>query len=213
MYFHPEFADQNYKKPDFDRYLAAVEEHKPRIATVIDWMRDEQLAEVMMWAEAIAPHVETVIIIPKIAGGIARLPKTVGGKPVRLGYSVPTSYGGTGVSLAEFGRWPVHLLGGSPSEQYKLSRRLNVASVDGNYCQLMSRYNQYFVPDGAANFAKNKCWPTLRESDGSRWGDGSDTADAPYEAFRRSCEAILAMWHQLPQRRYFPVTRSMWAGG
>lgn len=211
VYFHPEFVDQNWKNPDLEKYAGAVAQYQPRLATVLDWERLEQLSAVLDWAETIAAYVETIIIIPKVVNGISKLPCFVGGKPIRLGYSVPTSFGGTVVPLGEFGRWPVHLLGGSPSEQFRLSRRLNVASADGNYCQLMSRYNQYFCPDGSANFAKNRFWPSLRESDGARWGDGSDTADAPYEAFRRSCEAIWAMWHGLPQRRYFAHTRPMFA--
>lgn len=197
VYFHPEFVDQNWKNPDLEKYAAAVAQYKPRLATVLDWERPGQLSAVLAWAETIAAYTETIIIIPKVLNGISKLPRVVGGKSIRLGYSVPTSFGGTVVPLVDFGSWPVHLLGGSPIMQRRLSKYLNVASLDGNYhLKMATKYNQYFVPDGSAMGCKNRFWPTLRESNGGvNWGDGSDKADAPYEAFKRSCAAIKAMWH------------------
>lgn len=196
VYFAPEFVDQKYKKPNLEKYVVAVAQQKPRLATVLDWERWEQLGTVIEWAETIAEHVQTIIIIPKVLDGIERLPHLIGGKPVRLGYSVPTSFGGTVVPLREFLGWPVHLLGGSPNMQRKLSSYLNVVSLDGNYHLLMAtKYNQFFVSDGSARYASNRFWPRLREANGGKkWGDGGPKADAPYEAFRRSCEAIMGMW-------------------
>jgi hypothetical protein len=224
VYYPPEFVDQNWKKPDLGRYVEAVRQHNPRIATVLDWEREGQLDEVLAWAEAIAPHVETIIIIPKVSGGIARLPRVIGDRPIRLGYSVPTKFSGTSVPLTEFLGWPVHLLGGSPIKQMELAGlfagpmfsetpRLDVVSADGNYHQKMAtRYNQYFVPDGSARWARNRFWPTLREANGGEnWGDGSAKADAPYEAFRRSCDAIMAMWqgaNQPPRGASIPIMSS-----
>lgn len=205
VYFQPEFCDQNWKNPDLEKYIVAVAEYKPRLATVLDWERREQKSEVLQWAEEIAPYVEIIIIIPKVLGSIKELPQAITGKSIRLGYSVPTTFGGTVVPLSEFGQWPVHLLGGSPNMQRKLSKYLNVVSLDGNYHHKMAvRYNQYFVPDGSAQFARNRFWPTLRESNGGEnWGDGSTQANAPYEAFWRSCEAIMAMWHnKLPSNNF-----------
>lgn len=180
VYYDPEFVDQNWNAPDLDRYIKAV-----------------------------AAYVEIIIIIPKVRKGIEYLPRTIGGVPVRLGYSIPTSFSRTYVNLTEFLGWPIHLLGGSPIVQSQLAGlhingnclieapRLNVASVDGNYHQLMAtKYNQFFVPDGSARYAKNRFWPTLKEADGQKWGDGSSKADAPYEAFRRSCQAIMEMWRE-----------------
>jgi hypothetical protein len=207
VYFWPEFADNDYKRPNRERYMAALAEHRPFMASVIDWLAKEQLPEVLSWAEQAAQYVSVVMIIPKVPGGIRLLPRRINGKEVRLGYSVPTSYGGTPVHATEFLGWPVHLLGGSPEKQMRLAGlngggffnhtpRLNVVSVDGNYAQLMARYNQFWVP-GTAHNAKNKYWPRLNEADGKNWGDGSDTADAPYEAFRRSCENIQLMWQRI----------------
>lgn len=198
VYFDPEFVDQDWKQPDLEKYTESVKEYRPRMATVLDWERSEQLPEVFIWAETIAPFVETIIIIPKVIGGIDKIPHIIGGKPIRLGYSVPTSFGGTQVPIWEFGNRPVHLLGGSPKKQYELSHYLNVVSLDGNYhLKMATKYNQFFVFDGSARYASNRWWPTLREVNGGiNWGDGSQNAGAPYEAFERSCKAIIEMWQQ-----------------
>ncbi len=194
VYFPPEFVDNDYKKPAKEKYVKEVAKVKPRLATVLDWQTRDQLPEVLTWAEEIAPYVQEVLIVPKLVRTIALIPNSIGGKPIRLAYSVPTSYGGTPVPTQEFGNRPVHLLGGSPNIQRKLNKYLNVVSLDGNYHQLMANHNQFFVHTGLARYARNRFWPTLLEADGKKWGDGSKTANAPYEAFSRSCEAIMELW-------------------
>lgn len=199
VYFPLAFADQDWKRPDRAVYMAALSEHRPRMATVLDWERDEQLPEVLAWAEEAAQYVETVMIIPKVFGGIARLPRRIGGAAVRLGYSVPTRHGGTQVPVWEFFGWPVHLLGGSPHAQMRIARTagLSVRSADGNMHMLMAtRHCRFWVP-GTARYASNRWWPTLREAHGQMWGDGGADSDAPYEAFRRSCKNISDAWRKL----------------
>lgn len=207
------FADQNWKKPNKDAYLQAIEKHKPIMASILDWEQEDQLPEVLTWAEEAAQFVEVVVIIPKVIGGIERLPRQIGGKPVRLGYSVKTNYGQTPNGIDEFGDWPVHLLGGSPHAQMRLAgldpdqarcsaqqvsffaSHLNVVSADGNmHLGMATSYNQFWVP-GTARYASNRWWPTLKEANGGKmWGDGRKTADAPYEAFKRSCQNIIKAW-------------------
>lgn len=194
VYFPPEFADQDWKKPNRTAYMAALAQHRPRMATVIDWERDEQLPEVLEWAEEAAQYVETVILIPKVLGGIPRLPRRINGASVRLGYSVPTAYGGTELPLWEFLGWPVHLLGGSPHRQIAMAHYLNAVSADGNYIAKMAQKWIQFWALAPALYAKDRRWPRLQEADGRAWGDGSNTADAPYEAFRRSCINVMAAW-------------------
>lgn len=197
VYFRPEFVDQDWKRPNRDRYMAALSEHRPRMATVLDWERDEQLPEVLAWAEEAAAYAEIVLIIPKIFGGIARLPRHIAGASVRLGYSVPTRHGGTQVPVWEFFGWPVHLLGGSPHAQMRIARTagLDIHSVDGNMHNLMAtRFCRFWVP-GTAKYASNRYWPTLREANGGqKWGNGGADSGAPYEAFRRSCLNIAKSW-------------------
>lgn len=183
VYFEPYFCDQDWKRPNRDRYMAALAQHKPHIASVLDWERHEQLPEVLGWAEDAAQHVEVIMLIPKVQGGVEQLPRSIGGKSVRLGYSVPTSFGGTELWLGEFGGWPVHLLGGSPKNQMRLTHYLDVRSADGNYMgRKARRYVQCF--DG-------KRWIQL-----SATGDTSKQ-DAIYRAFEISCRNIMAAWKRV----------------
>jgi hypothetical protein len=192
------FADQDWKSPDRGKYMAALAEHRPTMATILDWEKEGQLSEVMDWAEEAAQYVERVVLIPKVPGGIERLPRRIGGKDVVLGYSVPTRYGGTPLMLWSFSGWPIHLLGGSPQKQIMCWRYLvdiaDVVSADGN---MMNKFAMTlcasWVP-GTARHAQNRYWPTLDEADGQRgsWGE-----NAPYEAFRRSCHNIMQAWHDL----------------
>ena len=200
IYFPLFFADQDWRKPNRAAYMAALEKHRPVMATVLDWERPEQLPEVLNWAEEAAQHVERVLIVPKVVGGIGQIPRRIGGRDVILAYSVPTRYGGTQLPLWEFAGWPVHLLGGSPQAQMQAWAHLtpvaDVVSVDGNYASKMAvRYCQFWMP-GTARYARNRYWPTLREADGDTWG-----RDAPHEAMRRSCTNIVLAWQALTVRQ------------
>lgn len=192
VHFRPEFADQNWKQPNREAYMNSLAQHRPRMASVLDWERDEQLPEVVAWAEDAAQWVEVVMIIPKVMGGISRLPRAIGGKPVRLGFSVPTKHGGTSLPAWEFAGWPVHLLGGSPQAQMNLTPYFRVVSTDGNMAHKMATQFCAFW-DGAKTTSRGY-WPSLKDFDGRFWGDGGDRADAPYEAFARSCRAIMEAW-------------------
>ena len=197
VYHPPYMADQDWRRPNRAAYMAALARHRPTIATVLDWQREDQLSEVLDWAEEAAQFIERVMIVPKVIGGVGRIPRRVGGRDVVLAYSVPTRYGGTQLPTWEFAGWPVHLLGGSPTAQMRLWAYLyaicDVVSADGNYAQKMAtRHGQFFMPGGTAAYASNRWWPTLVEADGQRWGQ-----DVPYEAFRRSCENIMAAWQSM----------------
>lgn len=193
-YFPLHFADQEYKTPNRAAYMAALDRQRPCLATVLDWEQPEQLPEVLSWAEDAARYVDEIVLIPKVSGGVPSLPRSIAGKGIRLGYSVPTSYGGTTLHLWEFLGWPIHLLGGSPHAQMRLVQYLNVVSADWNYAQNMALNFCQFWQAGTATYASNRYWPTIVEADGKKWGDGTTGAGAPYEAFRRSCETIMQAW-------------------
>lgn len=193
VYFPPWFADQNWKKPNRRRYMAALAQHRPHMASVLDWERSEQLPEVLDWAEEAAQFVNVVMIIPKVIGEISRIPRRVGSADVRLGYSVPTKFSGTELPPWEFAGWPVHLLGGSPHAQMRLAHYMDVHSADGNMTNRLASYCMFWVP-GTAHYASNRWWPTMREAnDGTRL----ETGDLPYVAFRRSCENIVTAWKNI----------------
>jgi GNAT superfamily N-acetyltransferase len=186
VYYPPQFADQDWKRPDFDAYMCALDTHRPRMATVLDWEHEDQLPDVLRWAEAAAQFVtETIILIPKVIGGISRLPRTIGGREVRLGYSVPTAFGATAIPSWEFAGWPVHLLGGQPHNQHDLARYMDVRSADGNYAQFKA--NRF-----VETFSALQKWVTLRDVyERIEW-------DAPAAAWELSCINIRAMWLEAP---------------
>ncbi len=186
-YISPWFADQDWRNPDRYAYIAALRRYHPEVATVLDWEREDQLSEVLGWAEDVAAIARVVVIIPKVMNAITQLPREIGGREVRLGYSVPTTFGGTSLPLWQFSGWPVHLLGGSPSSQIRIAHYLDVRSADGNMMQKMAvKLGCYFAP-GQGRISRNRNWPQLRDS-------GWEGPDAPYEAFRRSCVNVLTAW-------------------
>jgi hypothetical protein len=157
---------------------------------VLDWERDDQFGEVMGWAEEAAAHVrEAVVIVPKVVGGVPRVPVSVGGRRVILGYSVPTSYGGSPVPLWEHAGRPVHLLGGSPQEQLRLWYAFGgvgcaVVSADGNMAGQQARKGRYW----SRAPGRKGHWKQLADCGDTR------TDGVPLECFRRSLEAIRDAW-------------------
>lgn len=189
IYHAPYFVDQNWREPVRSTYMAALANHHPALATVLDWERAEQRDEVLSWAEEAAQYVtDSVIIIPKVSGTIADLPRVIGGKPVRLGYSVPTKFAATTVPQWEFVGWPVHLLGGSPGGQIKHARYLNARSADGNYTQKLALQFKQFFTAGATERGANRFYPKVEEI------YGHIGEDAHYLAFELSCMNLRAAW-------------------
>jgi Family of unknown function (DUF6610) len=190
------FADQDWRKPrrsEYMRYLASL---RPTMATVKDLTHHCQLRQVLNWAEEASQYCAFVVIIPKVSSAIKNIPQRINQKPVVLGYSVPTTYGSTIIHPRAFAGRTVHLLGGSPHRQMDLWRTMRqyseVFSLDGNYTQLVAiRYNKFWT-NGDASYAENRWLPRLDEADGIRW-----PIDAPYEAFRRSCQNIVHTWNLL----------------
>jgi hypothetical protein len=180
------FADQNWKKPNIDKYIRELNKYKPKVATVLDLEYVEQLDEVMIWADKVSAIVDTVIIIPKVSGVIGNIPRTINGSKIRLGYSVPTKYGGTTVDIKEFDGWPVHLLGGSPHQQMKLFNEMNVESVDGNMHKKI-----------ALNFIK--FWEKKNSGAGGTWKrlDDFSGREKVLKTFERSCINIFEAWSSI----------------
>lgn len=182
------FADQDWKKPNRARYMAELARHRPALATVLDWEDETQLPEVLSWAEEASQHAsEAVLIIPKVPGRTGDIPHTIGGKEVRLAYSVPTSYGGSPLFLTEFAGRTVHLLGGSPQKQYEVWSYLRgiaeVRSIDGNM---------------AKKQATSRClyW-TRQKTRTGHWQalDGFD-GNGPDECVRRTCLNVAIAWEE-----------------
>ena len=133
--------DWNFTRPDWPRHIDYIREQRPRYATAPDIFDAADLAQTEDQVAAIAEYAQHVIVVPKSSGIIDRImtwPRAI------LGYSVPTVYGGTEVPLWEFADHPVHLLGGSPAQQVKLSQYLRVISVDCKMHLRAANYGKYY---------------------------------------------------------------------
>ena len=178
--------DSHWERYDWPRHVAMARAERPALVVVPDVMTPAGLPLALAQAEEIAPYATVaVVIVPKLPGIAEQIPLCIGGRPVRLAYSVPTRYGGATVAMWEFGRRPVHLLGGSPSNQVKLAHWLNVVSADGNMSGKVSRWGIVFEANGKRR--------TVADIDGARW---PADADLPYEALRRSLVNIPALWRR-----------------
>lgn len=148
------FIDNNYTAYDHKQHLDFVKEHRPKYATVRDIMSREQcreasvdyyeLEQILDWAEELNEFAEHVIVIPKY-DCIEQLDKKF-----MLGYSIPTSHGGTYVDAEKFKGRKIHLLGGSWKRQLEFLDYFgdDVLSVDNNQIHLVAKYGTYMLPDG-----------------------------------------------------------------
>jgi hypothetical protein len=175
--------DVDWKRPDWERHLEQAATYLPGLAVVPDVMGLGEIDRALAQAEALSRYCENAVIVPKDYGIIARLPAEVCGKALVLGYSIPTTYGGSPVPLWEFGRRPVHLLGGNPRRQLELFGYLNVKSLDGNLAWRLARRGVVMTARGIAG-------PTLKACDGRRW----PARDMPLEALRRSLVNLRSFW-------------------
>lgn len=135
------FADCHYKEYDHRKYVKAIAKKRPTMCTVRDYDRDTPLDLVLAYGEDLSQHVQALIVIPKVTGTVVNIPESIGGKPVILGYSVPTKYGGTECSLLEFVGRPVHILGGSVKQVLPILRNgLDIYSWDYNAGLYRAKY-------------------------------------------------------------------------
>jgi hypothetical protein len=148
------FVDNDYFHYDHAKHLEVVRRFRPKYCTVRDVMTEQQclageityypLEQVLDWAAELAEYAENVIVIPKY-DCLDQIPDRY-----MLGYSVPTSHGGTPLPVELFRGRRVHLLGGSWRAQLAHMAQLgdDVVSVDNNYIALIARYGQFVTPDG-----------------------------------------------------------------
>lgn len=158
------FSDDKYQK-HYRKYIDAVKEHRPYMASVVDWTPDKQLEEVMIWATEIAQYVELVQVIPKIPREVDKIPHHVGGKKIVLGFSVPTKHGATPCYPEEFAGRDVHLLGGNPIQQTNYAGLLttygaNIISTDGNLINKASGFGTFWE-NGRSRSLGNKTITTV----------------------------------------------------
>ncbi|QPC97765.1 DUF6610 family protein [Qipengyuania soli] len=136
------FIDIDWKNYDYDRHLHAVREKRPALTVARDVLDATHLDEILREAEVLGRYCETVIVVPKDPA-LMDEPRLSVPYMFRLGYSVPTRYGGTEIPTTFF-RGPVHLLGGRPDVQRELARQMDVQSIDGNRLTLDAKFGDYF---------------------------------------------------------------------
>lgn len=190
------FIDLNYKDKafDFERHLRRVAKYLPRYATVPDLSDKEvstqDIERAVQQVERLQNFCEMPLVVPKLPGQLSLLPRHID-----IGYSVPTSYGGAAYSPTLLRGRRVHLLGGSPHEQYRIWR----------YNQEMGRLFQITSADG--NMAHKCALPPIVRywrkggRSGGQWITWPSRArDEIYNCFRESCRNIFTMW-ELEMRR------------
>ncbi|MFA5378935.1 MAG: DUF6610 family protein [Dehalococcoidia bacterium] len=148
------FIDNDYFNYDHDIHAGVVSRFKPKYATVRDIMTREQCAaenisffeleQILDWAEELSHYAENVIVIPKY-DCLGQIPNKF-----MLGYSVPSSHGGTPLHVDLFRGRRVHLLGGSWKSQLNYLAALgdDVCSIDNNYISLTASHGRFVYPDG-----------------------------------------------------------------
>lgn len=136
------FIDIDWKNYDLDRHMKAVQAKVPNLTVARDIVDANDLDTIVREAEALSRYCEKVIVVPKDPLLIheERL-----GVPYmfRLGYSVPTRYGGTEIPTS-FYKGSVHLLGGRPDVQRALASEMQIDSVDGNRLTLDAKFGDFF---------------------------------------------------------------------
>ncbi len=149
------FVDQPYKNPNFtfEEHLARVAKEQPKYATVpdlpspdlfFDYQLDLEIKRVIAQADRLANYCRYPLIIPKWPGQLAFIHNRYA-----IGYSIPTSYGGSQIDFDELKGRKVHLLGGRPVSQLYCYRRIQacggrVVSCDSNAFQVDAKKGDYF---------------------------------------------------------------------
>lgn len=148
------FVDNEFKEYDHAKHVDAVRNLRPQYATVRDIMTKTQceqagieyydINQILEMAEEVAEHADNVIIIPKY-DCIDDIPEKY-----MLGYSIPSSYGGTPLLLERFKGRRTHLLGGNWKKQRAALHALgdSVVSLDNNHFMNIARFGMCYLVDG-----------------------------------------------------------------
>jgi len=135
--------DVDWKRYSFKQHLAAVKAVRPLLTVARDVTSLRSVDELFTQIELLRGYAETVIVVPKVRSFV-KVKRRFLDIGVILGYSVQTGYGGTRLPLRHFVDSPVHLLGGRPLAQFKLSRALTVTSLDCNSITVDAAFGKYF---------------------------------------------------------------------
>lgn len=173
------FIDWDFKKPNWDRHIKLISQHKPKYCTAPDIYSEADMPATKQQVEELSQYSQYVIVVPKIPGIIEEL---VTWNNTLLGYSVPTKYGSAeNVPEWEFAQYPVHLLGGGPKKQWELAQMMNVVSVDCKAHMRAASFGGHYI----SNF-KRMDVPLEYQSEKSHF----------YISFRLSSQHIISRWRE-----------------
>lgn len=156
------FIDNDWHNYDHAQHVAVVAEHRPKYATVRDVMTKRQceaagveyypFEQIMEMAQEVGEHTDNVIVVPKY-DCLEKIPEEY-----VVGFSVPTSYGGTPMPAEAVRGRRVHLLGGSWAKQRQYLELLgdDVVSFDNNHLFRVALYGHFTYPNGSPGY-----WPDL----------------------------------------------------
>lgn len=133
---------ENY---DWIAYLELVQQLRPTIAMVADYIHPRQRRQMLSQIEDLRHKVDVIACCPKFAGAAHHIPNDV-----RLAISIPTTYAGYLPPILDIWNREVHLLGGNPHRQlsYAMTAKTvnaKVKSIDGNYHIRKAGLGQYFM--------------------------------------------------------------------
>jgi hypothetical protein len=137
------FLDIDWKNYDYLRHLQATKDTCPMITVARDVTDISKLHCILDEANELSLWADKVIIVPKDPRLKPLLPEIIPDDFI-LGYSVPTSYGGTRLPLTCFGSRRVHLLGGHPAKQRVIANGVMAISLDCNRLTLDAAFGDYF---------------------------------------------------------------------
>lgn len=127
------FIDNNFENPNFERIERVVSEYRPSYVVCPDIYHEDSLERVVSFGKGmIDEYGATPMIVPKTKFDLDKIPDGW-----VIGFSVPSGYGETDVSIEHFAGRDVHLLGGSHRNQIAYANKAvdvgaNIVSVDGN---------------------------------------------------------------------------------
>jgi hypothetical protein len=136
--------DIDWKNYNYKFHLKIVKKIKPFMTVARDVIDYTQLDQIIKEAKILEKYCSKIIIVPKDKVLKDYIDDILGlSNKFILGYSVPTKYGKTDIPIKYF-KGPVHLLGGRPTFQKKLSKKLDVFSFDCNSFTIDAQFGKYF---------------------------------------------------------------------
>ena len=185
------FVDNDFEDPDRECLLDVAETVNAERVVLPDIFSVEDVSDVLEFGREVKNIGATPIVVPKCDFDYSRIPRDW-----IVGYSVPSGYGSTDVPIGRFTSHDVHLLGGSPSNQFEFAEKaitegVSIVSADTNSFGAAASYGNI------VNHPKR-----MADGDGNAWlydVDEYDDMDGRiivslahyYEAWRLWCDENL----------------------